>query len=113
MGKFFFALSVALVLLNGRAVAAPESPPNAVRSAPKKNWEIDFEAGILWRAGHNGTYLNYTLLPQILTWKTAPVLRHAVAGGELTMRSRFSLLHESIIKGPENHFTAVTASGLL
>jgi lipid A 3-O-deacylase len=113
MGKFFFALGFALLLCNGRVLASPESRSQAAVSTPKKNWEIDFESGILWRAGHNGTYLNYTLLPQILTLKTAPVLRHAVAGGELTMRSRFSLLHEPIIKGPENHFTAVTASGLL
>src|SRR3954466_96742 len=108
MGKFFFVICFTLAV-SGRVFAAAESGISAsnVVSAARKNWEFDFETGILWRAGHNGTYLNYTILPQILTLKSAPVLGRAVAGGELTMRSRFSLLHEPFIKGPESHFTAI------
>jgi lipid A 3-O-deacylase len=78
-----------------------------------RNWIVTFESGILWRAGHNGTPLNYVIQPQILTLQTPPVARRPLGSGELTLRSRFSLLIEPIIRGPENHFTAVTASGLL
>lgn len=115
MGKFVFAVCFALGLAQTATCLAAQRASASGDFLPpaKRNWEIDFETGILWRAGHNGTYLNYTLLPQILTFKTAPVLRRAVGGGELTMRSRFSLLHEPIIEGPENHFTGITASGIL
>ncbi|MEO7411969.1 MAG: acyloxyacyl hydrolase [Opitutaceae bacterium] len=77
------------------------------------NWEVNFESGILWRAGHNGTPLNYVIQPQILTLKSPPVASRAIGSGTLTLRSRFSLLIEPIIRGPENHFIAVTASGML
>lgn len=107
---------VGLVVAVGGAVAQPVSIPERTESAGKlpRDWEFAFESGILWRAGHNGSYLNYVILPQILTLKTAPVVRHRYAGGaELTMRSRFSLLLEPIVKGPENHFFGATASGML
>lgn len=102
-------------LVTAGAVLAPARAAESDRGASlPREWEIAFESGILWRAGHNGTYLNYVILPQILTLKTAPVARHRYAGGsELTMRSRFSLLLEPIVKGPENHFIAATASGML
>jgi lipid A 3-O-deacylase len=109
----------ALVLVTSGIWAAetPVTPPLEFRSPAAEfsvdRWEIDFESGILWRAGHNGTDLNYILMPQILTLKTPVVMRRALARGELVMRSRFSLLHEPITKGPETHFTAVTASGIL
>jgi lipid A 3-O-deacylase len=97
-----------------RAGEAPLNVPVQGGGMLPKEWEVAFESGILWRAGHNGTYLNYVILPQILTLKTPPVVRHRYAGGsELTLRSRFSLLIEPIIKGPENHFIAATASGML
>lgn len=106
-------LFVAIATANG----ADDAPEIHVLETPArilpKNWEIDFATGILWRAGHNGTDLNYTILPQILSLKTAPVMRRPLAGGELTMRSRFSLLIEPIVKGPESHFIAITAAGLL
>jgi lipid A 3-O-deacylase len=98
----------------GKAADRPaENVPEKSATLLPKGWEFDFESGILWRAGHNGTYLNYVILPQILTLKTPPVARRALANGELIMRSRFSLLIEPIIRGPENHFVAATASGML
>lgn len=103
-----FAIPIPLV---GATVSADE--PTRSAGVLARGWEINFESGILWRAGHTGSYLNYILLPQILTLKSPAVARWSLAGGELVMRSRFSLLHEPIVKGPENHFTAVTASGIL
>lgn len=103
-----------LAVLGTTVISKPLRAAEPERATLPKEWELAFESGILWRAGHNGTYLNYVILPQILTLKTAPVARHRYAGGsELTMRSRFSLLLEPIIKGPENHFIGATASGML
>lgn len=105
----------AIALLLPALSIAADLPASGMRSrgVSAERWEMDFESGILWRAGHTGTYLNYILLPQILTLKSPAVARRQVKGGELVMRSRFSLLHEPIIKGPENHFTGITASGIL
>lgn len=105
--------AAALVIFSAvsQGAATPAAPRAPITS--QSGWEIDFESGILWRAGHNGTDLNYVLMPQILTLKTPAVMRRALAGGQLVMRSRFSLLHEPIVKGPEHRFTAVTASGIL
>ncbi|HEX2853876.1 MAG TPA: acyloxyacyl hydrolase [Opitutaceae bacterium] len=104
-----------IALLVPRVSIAAEIPAGEVRTpaGAALRWEMDFESGILWRAGHTGTDLNYLLLPQILTLKSPAVMRRPLKGGELVMRSRFSLLHEPIVKGPESHFTAVTASGIL
>ena len=111
----FVRLLVFLVALAGCSNALEAAPDevDATGGFLPRNWIINFESGILWRAGHNGTHLNYVIQPQILTLQTPPVARRALGSGELTLRSRFSLLIEPIIRGPENHFAAVTASGLL
>jgi lipid A 3-O-deacylase len=115
MNVCFRRACLALGMWTG-VIGAAEIPAGDSRggSLLPKGWELAFESGILWRAGHNGSYLNYIIMPQILTVKTPFVVRHAYAdGSELTLRSRFSLLAEPIVKGPENHFIAATASGLL
>jgi lipid A 3-O-deacylase len=111
-GRTFLAL-VTLLLPTFSIAADISASGTPLLGTTAQQWEIDFESGILWRAGHNGTPLNYTILPQILTFKSPAVARRGVKGGELVMRSRFSLLHEPFIKGPESRFTAVTASGIL
>lgn len=77
------------------------------------HWELDYESGILWKVGRNSTRLDYTLLPQLLTLKSPAQIRLPLAGGDLVLRSRFSLLCEPIITGPEHHFFGASASGIL
>jgi len=76
-------------------------------------WEIDVTSGVLWKVGGGATPLSYTLVPQIISFKIPPVTQRPWAGGILMMRSRFSLLLESIVHGPEHHFLGVAAAGEL
>jgi hypothetical protein len=92
------------------APAATDTPP---RYDPAAHWEFDFESGLLWRAGHNASPLNYIMEPQLFTLKSPAVLQWKLGGGDLVLRSRYSLVLEPISKGPENHFFGATGSGIL
>jgi hypothetical protein len=84
-----------------------------VSGDPLDRWELDFETGILWKFGDNATPLNYVVLPQLLTLKTPAVMHRVFGGGDLVLRSRFSLLIEPITVGPESHYMGAAASGIL
>ncbi len=101
-----FALSCASIAL------ADGNPTLVAAYDPTQHWEVDYESGILWKFTGSATPLSYTIEPQMLTVKS-PLVGDArsVAGGELVMRNRFSLLVEPISMGPEHHFIGVTASG--
>lgn len=98
-----------------------ESQPTAVRSEPVDppspdpllHWEFDCESGMIWKVGGGATPLSYVVIPQILTLKSPMVSRRSFAGGDLIMRSRFSLLLEPIIRGPEKYYLGASASGCL
>ncbi len=93
------------------AVATSRSPAD---TDPTAQWEADYETGVLWRFTGSATPLSYTLLPQILSIKTPRTgTIRPLAGGAFVVRSRFSFLAEPIIKGPEHHYIAGTASGVL
>ena len=77
---------------------------------PIEHCEVAFETGVLWKVGGGATPLAYTILPQMLTIKIPPAIRVTFASGEFIVRSRFSLLAEPIIKGPETHFFGATAA---
>jgi hypothetical protein len=98
------------------AEAAEKSPVDPVRPAydPVTHWEFDFESGVLWHITGSATRLDYVLQPQILTLKTPAVPGiEPLGGGDLVMRSRFSLLVEPIVQGPEHHYIGFSASGIL
>ena len=80
---------------------------------PLQHHEIDFESGALWRVGNNGTPLDYTILPQMITWKSPEAFGWDVGGGRLAMRHRISLLIEPIVEGPEDYYLGVAGSGSL
>jgi len=105
-----------LVSLSAAAFAgeARRPPPfERVPGDPVDRFELDFETGVLWRVGHNGTPLNYVVLPQLLTLKTPRVAHRRIGGRDLVLRSRFSLLVEPIVKGPETHYAGFSAAGIL
>jgi lipid A 3-O-deacylase len=79
---------------------------------PIRHWEFDFESGELWHLGNNTTHLDYTFLPQLLTIKTPAVFERPLAGGMIVVRSRYSLLIEPIILGPEHHYFGASGSGM-
>jgi hypothetical protein len=95
------------VLLGATAEAPPAEP---APFDPAGAWAVDFETGALWRCTSN-TFLNYTVLPQVLSIRTPAHLRFDLGrAGELTLRSRISLLVEPIVVGPESLYLGVSGS---
>lgn len=76
---------------------------------PAGEWALDFETGALWRASNN-TFLNYTVLPQMISLRTPAHIRLDLGEGELTVRARFTLLAEAIAEGPETAYLGFSAS---
>ncbi len=84
------------------------------RYDPTAHWEVDYESGILWRVTGSATPLSYTVLPQMLTFKSPRIgTARPLFGGDFVIRNRVSLLEEPIIIGPEHHFMGAAASGIL
>jgi lipid A 3-O-deacylase len=100
---------VSLPLAHGQADAAGAAPYD-----PTLHTEIDYESGLLWRVTGSATPLSYTVLPQLLTIKSAMLgVPRPFFGGDLILRNRFSLLVEPIDVGPEHHFYGGSASGVM
>jgi len=79
-----------------------------------EHWEVDYETGVLWRVTGSATPLSYTVLPQLLTFKSPRIgTARPLFGGDFVIRNRVSLLGEPIIVGPEHHFTGAAATGIL
>lgn len=82
-------------------------------AAPPTRFEIEVTTGIGWKVGGGATPLSYTLLPQIITLRIPPISERPWAGGTFMMRSRFSLLLEPIVRGPEHSYLGLAAAGEL
>jgi lipid A 3-O-deacylase len=96
------------LILATRAFAADAVVPAVL---PRYEWE--YATGILWKVGGGATPLTYLLVPQIISLKIPPVSERPWAGGTLVLRSRFSLLIEPILRGPEHSFLGTAAAGEL
>ena len=94
--------------LAAQAAAAEDAP-----LTPNLRYELDYTTGIFWKVGGGATPLSYTLLPQIITLKIPPIHEWPCGDGTLVMRSRFSLLLEPIIHGPEDYYLGLAAAGEL
>jgi|GEM_PF-417142 len=120
MLKSAFALLLAAMPLGAaipETARASNEPPISQRTIetsphdPLQHWEFDYETGVIRKVGGGATPLVYVVLPQLLTWKLPVVGRRPFAGGELSIRTRLSLLIEPIIKGPESRYLGASASG--
>jgi hypothetical protein len=67
----------------------------------------------LWKVGDGATPLPYVVVPQIISLKIPPITERPWAGGTLVLRSRFSLLLEPIVRGPEHYYVGLAAAGEL
>ncbi len=81
--------------------------------APKVRYELEYTTGVFWKIGNAATPLSYTLLPQIITLKIPPIHEWPWSGGTLVLRSRFSVLLEPILRGPEHSYLGLAAAGEL
>jgi len=110
---YFRMLACVVVVVGWVAVeavrGAEAAPVLAGTIEPAYEWE--YSTGVLWKVGGGATPLSYRLLPQILSLKIPPIFERPWQGGTLVMRSRFSLLLEPIVRGPENYFVGVAAAG--
>jgi hypothetical protein len=105
-------LNACLALCLVSAARAEDGTVPAAAYDPAQHWEVDYESGLIWKFSGDATPLGYTVEPQILTVQSPLVGRAlSLAGGELVLRNRFSLLAEPISAGPEHHFLGITASG--
>lgn len=115
------ALSSSLLIgsLNAGSLAlkpndkAPAEIPPVVTYDPTRHWELDFDTAALWSVGGNASPLDYTLLPQILSLKSAAMLSGPVGRGDLVLRNRISFLGEPIVEGPESYFIGLALAGSL
>ena len=97
---------VAFSTTSGRAADVANSPVE-----PKYEWEAT--TGLFWKVGGGATPLTYLIVPQIISLKIPPLSERPWMGGTLVLRSRFSLLLEKIVRGPEDYFVGAAAVGEL
>jgi lipid A 3-O-deacylase len=103
--RWWMIVPIALAVTSAlTAEIAPMSPPAS-------RWEVEYTTAVLWKVGGGATPLSYTLTPQIVSFKIPPITERALAGGTLVFRSRFLLLLEPIVHGPEHSFFGVSAAG--
>lgn len=76
---------------------------------PMAGWSMDFESGAMWRVSSN-TFVDYLVLPQVLSLRSPVHTRLKFWDTEITMRARFSLLAEPIVEGPESLYLGWSAS---
>lgn len=107
--RWCFLIGLTLAALPLAFSAETPSLPSAP-TAPLR-WETELTSGVLWKVGGGGSQLPYVLLPQIVSFKIPPIGERPWAGGTLVLRSRFSLLIEPIVRGPEHSYLGVAAAG--
>lgn len=104
-------LAFATSLTTTSAGPVSEAAPVAAYD-PLQHWEFDLESGALFRVGGNGSQLNYLILPQLLTFKSPTAFRLGkIAGGDLVIRHRVSVLLEPFLEGPEDYYFGLSGSG--
>ena len=109
-----YARGSSALLLTATLLLAPIEYAHAAGSPappdPTQRWELDFDTGVLYSVGSRASPLDYTFLPQILTLKSGATMRRKLGSGDLVVRTRFSLLAEPIVSGPETHYIGIAAA---
>lgn len=78
---------------------------------PAEAWEFTIESGYLWNVGSN-TDIDYEIAPTQLTLRSPTVLNWFAGddGSRVVVRSRVSLLGESIVEGPEDYYIGINGA---
>lgn len=103
-GSVLLALALPLCQIASAHADDPVAPD------PALGWALHFDSGVLWSVGSRSSPLDYTILPQILTLQTGPIMQRKLGNGDLVVRNRFSLLVEPIVQGPETHYIGLAAA---
>ncbi len=104
-------LCSASVCLAGAPAREADALNQVPASHPADMWEVTVESGHLWNIGNN-TDIDYQIAPTQLTFRSPTVLNWFKGddGSRLIVRSRFSLLGESITAGPESFYFGVNGA---
>ena len=83
----------------------------AAAADPRDRWEWTLESGWLTQVGSN-TDADYEIVPALLTLRSPVVWQwwSGAEGNSLIVRSRYSVLFESIIQGPEDYHIGFNAA---
>lgn len=78
---------------------------------PADAWELTLESGYLWNVGSN-TPIDYEIMPTQFTFRSPTVLNWFAGddGSRVVVRSRVSLLTESIVEGPESFYFGINGA---
>ena len=94
------------------ALASFAAPPaNAQAAHPADSWEFGVEAGYLAKVRNNSPH-DYRIVPLQAVWRSPAAfdLWTAADGRRLTVRNRFSIVGEAIVRGPEDRYIAIAGS---
>lgn len=91
--------------------AVPAARAQAQVPHPADRWEFALEAGYLAKVRNNSPH-DYRIAPVQVAWRSPALwdLWRSPAGARLTVRNRFALVAEAIVRGPEDHYFAVSGA---
>jgi lipid A 3-O-deacylase len=91
------------------SLAAPQVRAQATH--PADAWEFGVEAGYLAKVRNNSPH-DYRIAPVQAVWRSPALfdLWNAPDGRRLTVRNRFSIIGEAILRGPEDRYIAIAGS---
>jgi lipid A 3-O-deacylase len=94
-------------------VLALAAAPAALAQAPHPadRWEFALEAGYLAKVRNNSPH-EYRIVPMQVAWRSPALwdLWRSGSGARLTVRNRFALVAEAIVRGPEDHYIAISGA---
>ena len=104
-GKRWIAPACCVLALAAAPVARAQVPH------PADRWEFALEAGYLAKVRNNSPH-DYRIAPVQVAWRSPALwdLWRSPAGARLTVRNRFALVAEAIVRGPEDHYFAVSGA---
>ena len=87
------------------------APARAQAPHPADRWEFAVEAGSLAKVRNNSPH-DYRIVPLQLAWRSPAMtdLWRSADGARLTLRNRVALVAEAIVRGPEDHYFAVSGA---
>jgi len=87
------------------------APVRAQSPHPADRWEFAVEAGYLAKVRNNSPH-DYRVVPLQLAWRSPAMtdLWRSADGARLTLRNRVALVAEAILRGPEDHYFAVSGA---
>src|SRR5262245_45545011 len=107
MARLIMIMPIAALLWAAWAPAHADSPQPI---DPTTRWGLDLYAGAIFSVGSRSSPLDYTIVPFIPTVRSGAVMRRKLGSGDLVVRTRFSLLIEPIVQGPETHYIGLAAA---